>query len=113
MHDITRDFLVSIAAFATAFGIIYVIVITRYRERMAMIEKGVDPSLFAPKPKGPDARTLKEGMVFIGISLGLLTGYTLHRNDVLDRPVAYFSMIFLFGGISLIVNFLIEQKLKR
>jgi hypothetical protein len=112
MHEITRDFLVSIAAFATVFGIIYVIAITRYRERISMIEKGIDPSAFN-KPKGIDTRTLKGGMVCIGIAMGLLIGNFLYKNDLLERGVAYFSMIFLFGGISLILNFIIEQKLKR
>lgn len=110
MHDITRDFLVSIAAFATVFGIIYIIVITRYRERMSMLEKGIDASAFK-KSGGIDTRTLKVGMVCIGIALGLLTGDVLYKNDILDR-VAYFSMVFLFGGISLIANFVIERKLK-
>ena len=111
MHDVTRDFLVSIAAFATVFGIIYVIVITRYRERMSMLEKGVDPSLFASKPKG--FGTLKAGMICVGIALGMLIGNVLADNEILDRSVAFLSMIFLFGGISLIINFLIEQRLKR
>ena len=112
MQEITRDFLVSIAAFATVFGIIYVIAITRYRERISMIEKGIDPSVFN-RSKGIDTRTLKAGMVCMGIATGLLMGNLLYKNDLLDRAVAYFSMIFLFGGISLILNFIIEQKLKR
>jgi len=111
MHEITRDFLVSIAAFASAFGIIYVIVTTRYRERMSMLEKGVDPSLFGSKSKSTG--TLKAGMVCVGIALGLLVGNVLADKDLLSRSVAFFSMIFLFGGISLILNFLIEQRLKR
>jgi hypothetical protein len=111
MHEITRDFLVSIAAFATVFGIIYTIVITRYRERMSMLEKGVDPSYFASK--GPDTRALKAGMLCIGIALGLLAGNMLYKTDLLDRVVAYFSMTFLFGGLSLIVNFIVERKLRR
>lgn len=112
MHDVTRDFLVSISAFATVFGIIYIIVITRYRERMSMLEKGIDPSVFA-NAKRLDTRALKAGMVCVGIALGLLMGNVLYNYDILDRVVAYFSMVFLFGGFSLIANFMIEQKLKR
>jgi len=111
MHEITRDFLVSIAAFATAFGIIYIIVITRYRERMSMLEKGVDPSVFANKRL--DTRALKAGMLCVGIALGLLAGNMLDDSNLLDRDVAYFSMTFLFGGISLIANFLVERNLRR
>jgi len=111
MQDITRDLFVSLAAFAAIFGIIYVFVITRHREHMSMLEKGVDPSVFRSKGKS-GAMTLKFGMLCVGISLGILLGYIFYRNDVLDRSVAYLSMTFLSGGISLILNFLIDQKLK-
>ncbi|HEX6889771.1 MAG TPA: DUF6249 domain-containing protein, partial [Chryseolinea sp.] len=73
MHDITRDFLVSLAAFATLFGIIYIFVITRYRERMSMLEKGVNPSTFGSKD-GFASNTLKFGMLSVGIALGILMG---------------------------------------
>lgn len=111
MHEVTRDFLVSIAAFATAFGIIYVIVITRYRERMSMLEKGLNPSEI--NHKRLSTGTLKLGMLFVGIAIGALAANALHRYEVLDRIPAYFSMTFLFGGLSLIFNFLVEQKLNR
>jgi hypothetical protein len=112
MHDITRDFLVSIAAFATIFGIIYIFVITRYRERMAMLEKGVDPSTFRSKD-GFASNTLKFGMLSVGIALGILMGNTLYKSELIERAPAYFSMTFLFGGMSLILNFIVDRKLKR
>ncbi len=51
MHEVTRDLLVSLAAFAGIFGMFYVFFMTRYRERMAMLERGVDPSVFNNKGK--------------------------------------------------------------
>jgi len=112
MHDITRDFLVSLAAFATIFGIIYVIVITRHRERMSMLEKGVSPANFDSKV-GFGSNTLKFGMLSVGISFGILTGFALSRSEVIERPPALFGMIFLFGGLSLILNFIVDRKLRR
>lgn len=111
MHDITRDFLVSLAAFATLFGIVYVIVITRYRERMAMLEKGVDPATLASK--NATSYTLKIGMLAVGIALGTLMGNLLHQIDLVDRVPAYFGMTFLFGGLSLIINAVIDRKFKN
>ena len=111
MHEITRDFLVSLAAFSTLFGIVYVIAITRYRERMTMLEKGVDPSLFASK-LNTKSNTLKYGMLCVGIALGILIGNILHKNDILDKGTAYFAMTFLFGGLSLILNFIIDRKVR-
>jgi len=112
MHDITRDFLVSLAAFATIFGIIYLFVITRYRERMSMLEKGVDPSTFASKDRFA-SNTLKFGMLSVGISLGILMANMLYKNVPIEKAPAYFAMTFLFGGLSLILNFIIDRKLKR
>ena len=112
MHDITRDFLVSLAAFATIFGIIYILVITRYRERMSMLEKGVDPSTFASKDRFA-SNTLKFGMLSVGISLGILMANMLYKNTAIEKAPAYFAMTFLFGGLSLILNFIIDRNLKR
>ena len=111
MQDITRDLFVSIAAFAGIFGIVYVFLMTRHRERMSMLEKGIDPSVFGSKAN-TKSYTLKIGMLLMGISLGILLGSALERADVLSEPVAFLSMIFLFGGLSLVLNFLIDRKLK-
>ena len=112
MHDITRDFLVSLAAFATIFGIIYIIVITRYRERMTMLEKGITPSTFDPKVSFA-SNTLKFGMLSVGIALGILAGNMLYKSEIIERAPAFFSMIFLFGGLSLILNFVVDRKVRR
>jgi hypothetical protein len=111
MEDITRDLLVSITAFAGIFGIVYVFLMTRYRERISMLEKGVDPTLFASKSNSK-SHTLKLGMLCIGIAMGILLGNLLYKNDWLDESVAYLSMIFLCGGMSLILNFIIDRKIK-
>ena len=112
MEEVTRDLLVSVSAFAGIFGIAYVFLMTRYRERMSMLEKGVDPSLFTSK-NNSKSQTLKFGMLCIGIAIGILAGNLLYRNDWLDKSVAYLSMIFFFGGASLILNFLIDRKIKN
>lgn len=112
MEAITRDLFVSIAAFAGIFGIVYVFLMTRYRERMSMLEKGIDPSLFTSKSNSK-SQTLKLGMLCVGIAIGILAGSLLDKNDWLDKSVAYLSMIFLFGGTSLIMNFLIDRNIKN
>jgi hypothetical protein len=112
MEDITRDLLVSIAAFGGIFGIVYVFLMTRYRERIAMIERGTDPSLFT-SGSNSKSLTLKLGMLCVGIAIGILAGNVLYRNDWLDKSVAYLSMIFLSGGISLILNYIIEGQTKN
>ncbi len=107
MEEITRDLLVSIIAFAGIFGIVYVFLMTRHRERMSMLEKGVDASVFVSRAGSP---TLKFGMFFVGIAFGILIGNLLQDKFGMDEGVAFLSMVFLFGGISLIVNHLIDKK---
>ena len=103
--------LISLGAFAGIFGILYVFMITRHRERITMIEKGVDASIFVEKNNHSLSPTLKFGMLFVGIAMGLIIGSILHDYYGFSKSTAFMSMIFLFGGISLILNFLIERKL--
>jgi CBS domain containing-hemolysin-like protein len=95
--------------FSSLFGITYVWMSTRNKERMALIEKGADASLFATKKRNFTNLTLKIGMLAAGIGIGILAGALLHHYTLLIQPVAYFSMIFIFGGLFLIINALIER----
>jgi hypothetical protein len=96
--------------FSSLFGMVYVWISSRNKERMALIEKGADASLFATKKKSFTNITLKFGMLAAGIGLGILMGALLVEYTRLVEPVAYFSMIFIFGGTGLIINALMEKK---
>ncbi|MDZ7613998.1 MAG: DUF6249 domain-containing protein [Flavobacteriaceae bacterium] len=106
------DILIPFIVFSAIFGIFYVFITTRNKERMALIEKGADASLFATKSKSYTNMTLKFGMLALGIGIGILAGSILATYTVLPEPVPYFSMIFLFGGLGLILNYLIEKNSK-
>lgn len=80
-------------------------------ERMAMIEKGLNPH--TPKPKRPRPKstsmiTFHFAAISIGLSLGLLIGHLLHSVLDMFAPIAYFSMILLFGGIGLLVSYAVQ-----
>lgn len=107
------EILVPLAFFALVFGSIYIFVTTRNKERLALIEKGASPELFKSKPNGySNYRSFKLGLFFIGIALGILSGYFLAEGGM-DESAAYFSMIFLFGGIALAVSYFIQKKYKE
>ena len=108
------EILIPIAFFATVFGIVYIIVSATNKEKLAMIEKGVDASLFQKGRSNIHGRyiALKFGLLLIGFALGLLIGNVLEHYTQLEEEVAYFSMIFLFGGVALLLYYALMKKLK-
>ena len=78
-------------------------------ERMSMIEKGVDPSLFTKKSRGNNSGPLRASLLFMGGGVGLLIAYFLDRAYNMEE-VAYFSMLFIFGGLGLGIAYLVEEK---
>jgi hypothetical protein len=105
----STEVLIPITMFLCTFGILYVFFTTRHKERLSLIEKGADPALFQSK-KGRSNASMRIGMFFMGIALGILTGNILAATTPLVEEVAYFSMIFLFGGISLVLYYLVIEK---
>jgi hypothetical protein len=91
------------------FGFIYAIVHlgVRKKERMAMLEKGTDPSVFH-KFK-PGMAGIRYGLLLIGVAIGILAGNILDATTVLEEEVSYFSMIFLFGGMALVISYFLEK----
>ncbi len=112
MDEILRDCIVSLVAISAIFGILYVILLTRHRERMALMEKGLSPAEFSNKSSILSA-TLRYGLLCIGIAIGILFGNFAANHFDVPRQGAFIAMIFLFGGISLIISFLIDRKLNK
>ncbi len=107
-----------IAFFAMIFGIMYLFYTTRNKERMALIEKGADASLFNTGKEGTrfsfswSRFTLKIGMLAMGIAVGIIIAAVLAQANVLDEDALYPSLIFFFGGLSLVLFYLIDRKNK-
>ncbi len=102
--------LIPLIVFSSIFGVIYVFLNTRNKERMALIEKGADVSLFASKKRSFRNITMKIGMLAVGIGTGILMGSIISSYTQLDEEVAFPSMIFLFGGLFLIGNAILEKR---
>jgi hypothetical protein len=105
------EYLVPITLFTTGFAMIFGIRYLMNRERMAMIERGINPKegQAAPKP----FLSLKIGLLLVGLGLGLLvalfTVIATHMGS--DESVAlYFGCILIFGGLGLILSYAIEKK---
>jgi len=91
-----------------AMVVLIVFMAIRKKERLALIEKGADASLFESKKQGNG--TLKWGLFLIGIGIGLIIANILVKNYLMAEEAAYFSMIFLFGGIALVVSYFMGKK---
>lgn len=103
------EIVVPIAVFAMIFGIVYVVVTARNRERMAMIEKGADPKFFESLKTSSKARALKWGLLLVGVGLGLfLAGICVSAG--MEEGAAYPGLICLFGGAGLLIAYKIEQN---
>jgi hypothetical protein len=105
-----------IALFAAVFGIMYVFYTVRNKERMALIEKGADATLFNTGKEASKRSfswskfTLKAGMLFMGIAVGIIVGAILSDAGILNEDANYPAMIFFFGGLSLVLFYVIDRK---
>lgn len=100
---------------AIIFGFAYATIqlLVRRKERMAMLEKGTDASFFLSPAKKQSYLALKIGLLSIGIAVGIICGGLLYHLARIEQEVAYFSMIFLFGGVGLVVNHFIEKNERK
>jgi predicted MFS family arabinose efflux permease len=100
------DVLMAAIIFSSIYAVLKLFV--RRKERLIMIEKGTN------MPEIKDERftfsSLKFGVFFIGIGLGVLVANILCVTTRIESEVAYFSMIFLFGGIALVIAHFMEKK---
>jgi hypothetical protein len=97
--------LVLLVIFGFIYGIVYLGV--RKKERMTMLEKGADPSVF--EQMKPGMAGIRYGLLLIGVAIGILLGNIIEATTCLEEEVSYFSMIFLFGGLALVISYFVEK----
>lgn len=107
--------LVPIFSLAIIFGIVYVIVTAKNRERMAMIEKGIDPKAFLAKPKTYNNKDgiIKWALLLVGVGIGLFMGSILDTFTSIPEEPAYFACALFFGGLGLTGAYLITKNNKQ
>ena len=77
----------------------------RHKEKLAMIEKGMDISHFQLKPL---YQILMWGILLLGVGLGLLVGFLIQQIFKLDGIFISTLLAIISGGVSLVAyyNFL-------
>ena len=107
---------VFVALFIIVFGIFYLHFSTRNKERLALIEKGGDASMFfsnKQKKSAPVGKMiiLNFATLLMGVGLGVFVGAMLAAYTVIQEEVGYTGSIFLFAGLGLLVGFFLTKKL--
>jgi hypothetical protein len=87
----------------------------RHKERMAMIEKGVNPADFKSATpfrlwQGSVLSNLKWGLLFVFAGIGLLVGQQLEYYFGFHEGSAVFGSILITGGLALIIFYFIASK---
>ena len=106
-----EEVLIPLIVFGTFFAVLYVYFTTRNKERLALIEKGADATLFK---SGPSKNVfgivvLNIALLAIGIGIGVLLASLLEMSGM-DDDVAYPAMIFICGGLGLMAGFFASRK---
>lgn len=101
--------LIPISMFLMIFGIFYLIYSTRNRERLALIEKGVDASIFIQGGANGVPMwkifILNTAYLLIGIGIGLFIALILSTYTQLNSDVIYPATIIIMSGVGLLVGF--------
>ena len=108
-----EDILIPLIIFSAIFGVIYVYLTTRNKERLALIERGADASLFnSGRKRGMGSIVLNLALLAIGIGVGVLVGAGLNQGGM-NEDVSFPASIFIFGGLGLVVSFFDNRKLEK
>jgi hypothetical protein len=109
--------LVAITFFIGAFAMIFGIRHLSNKEKMAMIERGIDPGLQKSTPK--PFLSLKFGLLLVGLGIGLLIalfsvrgvfGPEMSNAEEGQAVAIYFGCLGICGGLGLIASYFVEKK---
>ena len=110
--------IVFISLFIVAFGICYLYFNTRHKERLALIERDKDVSVFV-SPKVPRTHSIGKivilnlGLISIGVGTGILFGSFLYHFGGMQEEVAISASIFLMSGIALLIGFFLTKNMDK
>ena len=107
---------VFISLFVVIFGIFYLFFSTRNKERLALIDKGAEASIFIKggnRGSGLFWKIFLLNLSVLLMSIGLavfLASFMVHTMNLYEE-VAYPGTIFLMAGIGLFVGFSMTKKM--
>ena len=105
-------FAIALMFFSTVIlivSLVYIISNNSSKEKLAMIEKGLDPE--ENERKKFHVNSLKLGMLAFAVGLGFITAFYIDEYIVIeiDNPAIYPGCIFIYAGLSLIIYHAIKK----
>lgn len=109
--------LIPISMFLALFGIVYLYLSTRNKERLALIEKGADATIFM-KGRSHTAPVWKVlilnlSLLLMGIGLGTFIASVIDNYSTLNEEAIYPATIFFMAGVGLFVGFNMTKNLDK
>jgi len=109
--------LIPIAFFLIIFGIVYLYLSTRNRERLALIEKGVDAGIFmsGKQSSAPVWKVLilNLSLLLMGIGVGVFIALLLATYTSLNSDGIYPATIFFMAGMGLFAGYHMTKNLDK
>jgi len=103
--------------FGSIFAIAYLYFSTRNKERLALIEKGAEASIFVSGKKHTapvwKVLILNLALLLMGIGLGTFIASVLNNLTTLEEGPLYVGTIFLMAGIGLFIGFHMTKNLDK
>lgn len=109
--DDAAELLIPISFFLVIFGIIYLYYSTRNKERLALIEKGADASIFSIGKRGSSWKVVVINLAFLlmGIGLGTFIAALIDTYTELEEG-AMAAVIFFMAGVGLYIGYTQTKK---
>jgi hypothetical protein len=111
------EVIVVVLFWAVLFGIAYLYFSTRHKERLALIEKGVDASVFVKGRQHAQpfwkVFILNLALLLMGIGAGVVLGGILSDIGGVDEDIAMPGSIFMLAGTGLLIGFFITRKMDK
>lgn len=98
---------------AFAFGVVFIFIRSRYKERMALIERGATAAEVYGARKVSHELALKNGLFLIGFALGLFIAAVINEITSINAVAAYFACPLFFGGLGLVAYYIIHKRNER
>ena len=101
--------------FGVLFGLYYLFISARNKERLALIEKGADASIFFSNKRGSHGTSkiliLNLALLSMGIGAGIFFGGLFHEVLGLSEENAFPGSIFFMAGAGLLSGFFMTKRL--